>query len=312
MKPFKYYLDVSELPARCRIAIYGAGSAGVKFKSDLDSKRQDVKVLYFVDSFKSGMIEHIPILHPSDIINIDIDEIVICSYKFGEIHKTLQDLGHENLAVYGAPQREIFSGSGLEPLESMGSDFDVAGMDVLKQSCTPMPCHLKTLFVQNDGAVFPCCKVRGWQQYIIGYVTDPDILDKIAQYDTICSCLGKRFRRKAPDETLGMELLNIEFSLKCQASCAMCCVDAPSWRGEYRFYRALGDLVSGLRPSSLLVQGGEVLVQPRTLRWLKDIKRIHETMSISIVTNGNVKTSLLPDVERIFEEMMISVGGFSA
>ncbi len=104
--------------------------------------------------------------------------------------------------------------------------------------------------------------------------------------------------------------INIETSLSCQGRCAMCCVGAPTWRGTYEHYEAVARLIAQLRPARLWVQGGEVLIQPRTLAMLDEIKRGRPDIEIALITNGSVDTGMVDTVERLFSSVYVSIVGF--
>jgi MoaA/NifB/PqqE/SkfB family radical SAM enzyme len=122
----------------------------------------------------------------------------------------------------------------------------------------------------------------------IGHLYDSDLLDKIDRFDGNCFC--EKYKLTAgKGEKKYYSRINIELSYKCQSKCAMCCVNAPDYGGEYDFklYGALRTLITSLRPQEILVQGGEILVQPDSLNWLEDIKKSFPLMDIAMVTNGN-------------------------
>jgi MoaA/NifB/PqqE/SkfB family radical SAM enzyme len=111
------------------------------------------------------------------------------------------------------------------------------------------------------------------------------------------------------DEPLAVDCLNVEVSLHCQARCAMCCVEAPAWSGRYDYYDTLSRLVDRLHPRSIMVQGGEVLVQKKTMAWLKQIKARHDDISLSLVTNGNAGLAAARDAEDLFDLITVSLVG---
>lgn len=307
----RYLVDLEDLPRNGRVAIFGAGSAGVKCKSDLDALRPDVALVCFADSYKTGMIEHTPILPPASLVGLDVDATIVCSHKYLEIVRFLEGLGVENIVVHGAPVKDVLAGTGMAAMQAMPRDQDDASFaSAGEEPAVALPCHLRSLFVQHDGWLVPCCNVRSWQRYYIGHITDADIASRLAAFEESCRCPGKILRRKTDAEPLRVEMLNIEFSLQCQASCAMCCVDAPSWKGRYDYYDALEALTALVQPSSLLVQGGEVLAQPRTMAWLKTMKAARPDLHIDIVSNANVGLDAVAEVEAIFSAMSVSVVGF--
>ncbi len=144
----------------------------------------------------------------------------------------------------------------------------------------------------------------------IGHINDPDLMDKINSFNGNCRCGYIKLRKADESDKRDYLLLNLELSLVCQAKCAMCCVNAPSWKGEYDYYSSLEKLIDNTLPKELYVQGGEVLVQHKSLDWLKKIKYKHNSMNIILITNGNADISMVDTVEEIFGCMNVSFVGF--
>jgi len=173
-----------------------------------------------------------------------------------------------------------------------------------------IPCHFLGLFVRYDGKVFPCCNTRNIEPLRICHIEDPKIFDMIKSYGKTCSCDFYKLRRAHPDEKSKYHLLSVEVSLACQADCAMCCVGAPSWRGRYDYYKALTTLIEHTKPEILLIQGGEVLVQEKTLQWVSELRTSYPDMKIYVVTNGNISCDKLAIVEDLFDRAYVSFVGF--
>lgn len=144
----------------------------------------------------------------------------------------------------------------------------------------------------------------------IGHIDDADILKNIELFRRYCGCPRARLRKLAPTDRKEHKLIYIEFSLACQGVCAMCCVDAPSWSGHYDYYNSLSRLIEACRPKNLLVQGGEVLIQKKTLKWLYGVRERYPSLKISLVTNGCVSLDLIETVEDLFEVVTVSMVGF--
>lgn len=172
------------------------------------------------------------------------------------------------------------------------------------------PCHLSQLFINSKGDVFPCCRVWANSNLKIGHIDDPEIMQRISAFDQKCTCFLYSLRKISPDDHFHFSQFNIEFSLACQGKCAMCCVDAPSWQGNYTYYDSLFKLVDACKPDSFLVQGGEVLVQPKTIEWIKMVKTKYPHTKFNLVTNGCVDTKMVETVESLFELLVISIVGF--
>jgi len=174
------------------------------------------------------------------------------------------------------------------------------------------PCHLRELFIRHDGYIFPCCIRRMDERMIIGHLNDKNLRKKLLSFDKSCKCEQFRLRRATPLDRSKYERLNIELSLDCQANCALCCVGAPEWKGEYHYYDQLNQLTEICNPKSFLVQGGEVLIQRESMQWLQEIKKRFPEIAISIITNGSVSLRKIAYVESIFDSVTISFVGFQA
>jgi len=186
----------------------------------------------------------------------------------------------------------------------------VAGFEPAR-SPEPRVCHYEQLFVNHGGHVFPCCDTWNRPDLRIGHLDDPDLIEKIRRFRVRCSLCGVyTLRPGEQDQPARVTGINIETSLLCQAQCAMCCVEAPAWQGSYEYYDAIVRLVGQLGPAQLWVQGGEVLIQARTLAMLEDIKGRWPDIQIGLVTNGSADTGLADTVERLFSLVIVSIVGF--
>lgn len=172
-----------------------------------------------------------------------------------------------------------------------------------------IPCHLRQLFINHDGDVFPCCRKWNDKNSKIGHVGDVDIYSRIINYDYKCEC-DRFILIKNEDSKQTITGMNLEFSLACNGKCAMCCVGAPEWHGKYDYYQDIKKLIDLCKPASLLLQGGEVLFQKRTMEWLKLVKREYPQMLFHLITNGCFAIDIITDIEFLFENIMISIVGF--
>ncbi|MDD5069398.1 MAG: radical SAM protein [Candidatus Omnitrophica bacterium] len=144
----------------------------------------------------------------------------------------------------------------------------------------------------------------------IGHIDDDNIIGAIRNFYNKCSCERFNLIKGAADEKINISLLNIEFSLQCQGKCALCCVNAPSWKGYYNCYDSLTKMVEILNPEKILAQGGEVLIQKKSLDWLNAIKNHHPEIKLLLVSNCNVDCSLIEEVEKLFNEVWVSFMAF--
>ena len=79
-KNYKYLKDLQHLKNGCSIYIYGSGSLAKSFFDALRALRDDINILGFINSFKSGQYLDIPIFKISDLSSEkNFDHIIICS-----------------------------------------------------------------------------------------------------------------------------------------------------------------------------------------------------------------------------------------
>jgi hypothetical protein len=92
----------------------------------------------------------------------------------------------------------------------------------------------------------------------------------------------------------------------------MCVVHAPFWKGTYNMYGLLSDFIGRLTPPPriIVVQGGEVLTQEKTLNFLFGQKNKNPGTQFYLITNGNVKGKIINKVKKLFSAMTISIVGF--
>lgn len=183
--------------------------------------------------------------------------------------------------------------------------YELSGPDL---SLPERACHLDFPFITQTGDVYPCCRTGGADYYRIGNISDSDFLKKMQEFSEPCSCHGYRLRPAGEGERV--RGLSIETSLACQATCSVCCVNAPAWNQEWDRYEELSRLVDSVKPETVIVQGGEVLVQKDTMRWLAELKERHPEVQLNLVTNGNVPLTWVERVEELFRKVTVSFVGF--
>ncbi|MBT0662989.1 radical SAM protein [Geobacter pelophilus] len=174
-------------------------------------------------------------------------------------------------------------------------------------------CHCNELFVKSNGEVYPCCRVWNRKDMKIGFVSDKNILDKVIAFvPPKCLCNKYSIRAKNSNDTLKYNLLNIELSLECQAVCAMCCVDAPMWKGKYELYDDVIRLINKMgKIDKIVSQGGEILIQKKSLDFLSSIKQsLPRDTHFSVISNANVDLTRIDEIERLFDSIDISIVGF--
>jgi len=177
---------------------------------------------------------------------------------------------------------------------------------------TDKPCHLKGLFIRENGDLFPCCRSAFSDEMIIGNLNDKNLFKKLIDFNKTCSCSGINLVQGTKDD-IDYDMFNLELSYLCQATCSMCCVDAPNHPTPYNetFYSKIENLIKELKPKNILVQGGEILVQEDSMRWLESLKTNYPKLTISIITNGNY-IKALDKVKKTFDSVCVSIVGFQS
>lgn len=96
----KYKKLFSKIKANVKIAIYGTCDLGLKIKENLEILRPDIKLVCFLDSFKSGKIDNLEIKSPFDFenLNCEFDYIIISSVtNKNKIEVILNNLNFYNI-----------------------------------------------------------------------------------------------------------------------------------------------------------------------------------------------------------------------
>ncbi|MCP5050916.1 MAG: hypothetical protein GY940_27370 [bacterium] len=89
------------IPVNAGVCLYGSGEAGRCFRNYLQEKRPDVDIVFYVDSFKSGEMDGLPIVTVAQLLDKQDppDLILITSSAHREIEKKLDQLQIENYIV---------------------------------------------------------------------------------------------------------------------------------------------------------------------------------------------------------------------
>ena len=75
------------------ICIYGAGIAGIRFKRIAEKERPDIKIDCFLDTFKSGDVDGLPVFKLDDIMpsSIELKNVIVSTECWPEILQMLQN-----------------------------------------------------------------------------------------------------------------------------------------------------------------------------------------------------------------------------
>lgn len=84
-------LNLESLSSGAKLALWGAGETGQEFVRRLRSTRTDVSIVGFIDSYREGDWNGIPILKPAQIGTLGSDVLLIITSVFwSEIRKSLE------------------------------------------------------------------------------------------------------------------------------------------------------------------------------------------------------------------------------
>lgn len=176
---------------------------------------------------------------------------------------------------------------------------------------TELFCPEYFLYVNSFGDVYPCChQIKSMK---IGNIGEPNIYEKIIGYEpeNECRCSYVGFKKKEGTKAAFLNV-NVEFAGECNGSCVYCFQkDLPTFKKSIAIYDDLEKLLRLLKPRNMMVFGGEIGIQDKTIRLLEAIKKDCHTI-INIATNGNIKTNLYAAFDNLFESIQVTFNGFQS
>lgn len=174
------------------------------------------------------------------------------------------------------------------------------------------PCHLYMLFLNEKGEIYPCPRTP--VNNLIGYISDPDIVERIIDYvPQECECaIGSLREANSEEKSEGIVNFNMEIGGECNGSCVFCFQKTLStFRKHFPFYKDLEAFLIRLKSSkTATIFGGEVTVQPETLRLISMMKKEIGT-SVTIVTNGAIPHNNYASLCDIIDGFQVSFYGFN-
>lgn len=175
---------------------------------------------------------------------------------------------------------------------------------------TKLFCPRYFLYINSFGDIYPCChQILSMK---IGNICEPNIYEKIINYtlNNKCRCSYIEFSSNE-DDNISFLNVNLELAGECNGSCVYCFQkDLPTFKKGIAIYQDLEKLLRQLKPRNMMVFGGEIGVQKRTIELLQTIKLDYKT-TINIATNGNVKESLYTAFNKLFESIQVTFNGFT-
>ncbi len=170
-------------------------------------------------------------------------------------------------------------------------------------------CQFYKLSIRKDGDVFPCC--LGLPSSRLGNIFDEDIFNKIETANIDCECSLYKTRPILSEDKMDLKRLHIMFSHECQARCICCKQQKEKMPREKEHLEKILEIIKRYNPRYITVLGGEVLIQAKTLDWIENIKQEYPDIIFDIVTNLCVNEKTIKRAEKIFDEITVSILGFT-
>jgi hypothetical protein len=169
-------------------------------------------------------------------------------------------------------------------------------------------CPYIRAFIDRNGNLFPCCFKNADPRFIIGNISEQNLLEKMENFFVICQCEFMKFRKRTASDTLNS--IHIQTSLKCHGGCAVCYVGAPQKKESIEVdYDNLFRFFQRLRPKAIYFEGGEVPIQPRALDFVAKIREELQPQYIHLLTNGCYEERMAERLVQLFNRMTISFMG---
>ncbi len=170
-------------------------------------------------------------------------------------------------------------------------------------------CQFYKLSIRKEGDVFPCCLGK-WQARL-GSIFDEDIFEKIENTNITCECELYKTRDITPDDKMDLQRLHLMFSHECQANCVCCPQHKEKMEREEEHLEKLLLFIEKYHPKYITVLGGEVLIQPKVLDFVENIKAKYPDVAFDTVTNLCVGENTIKRAANIFSDVTISILGFT-
>lgn len=159
------------------------------------------------------------------------------------------------------------------------------------------------LYIDRHGNVYPSC--RTYIDPIICTVDDKEALFIINKYfDLYNKARGKNV------ETLQFDLITVELSNICHASCIYCFQNSGEPFEKYNYYDELLKVLLGLKSNKVFFAGGEILDQKESINFIRKY-RANTDSWLHLKTNGHFNENMAYVVKECFDSIMVSFNGFS-
>lgn len=197
----------------------------------------------------------------------------------------------------------------IEKLRSNGvevSRYSDMFIDVKNRAC-----HFEEMYIDRYGELHCCCKT--YLGNTIGNLSDPDIYEKVINYTPKNDCVCSKGRLSSNVNLLipaKPELASIELSSQCNAQCTYCFQNDEHKGSKYQYYDELLKLIQDLQLEKLIFAGGEILVQPNSIEFLRRLKRIKPDVWMHLKSNGNHDIEYIKIVTELFDSITVTLNGF--
>lgn len=172
-------------------------------------------------------------------------------------------------------------------------------------------CHFEEMYIDRYGTVHCCCKT--YLGNTIGNLSDPKISEKIVNYSPTKECVcskGKLSSKTELPEKMEPELASIELSSLCNAQCTYCFQNDEHKGSRYLYYDELLKMIFDLQLKKLIFAGGEILVQPDSIRFLRTLRNANPNIWMHLKSNGCHSIDLINIVNELFDSITITLNGF--
>lgn len=170
-------------------------------------------------------------------------------------------------------------------------------------------CHFSKLKIKQNGDIYPCCVAP--RSTKIANVFDEDVIEKIENSDVICECPMYKSVKKEVGQKPELNYIHYETSNVCQASCVCCPQNKEPMTNERELLGRINMLIEHYKPKNITAIGGEILVQEEAFQMLFDLHKKFPNMKIHTITNLCVGEERIKKAEEIFDEMTVSMLGFT-
>lgn len=175
---------------------------------------------------------------------------------------------------------------------------------------TTRVCHYNKLKINMLGEIYPCC-VAPKSTYIAN-IFDDNIIEKIINKEIICECKIYKSVLKTEADKINLNYIHYETSNLCQANCVCCPQNKELITNEKEHLDKIKMLIDYFKPKNIAAIGGEILVQDYAFNMLFDLKKQYPDMKIHTISNLCVGKKRLKEAEEIFDEITVSMLGFTS